>query len=70
MVLSSVGWVEFDSAEAPGPVNARLYGAYDWELTRCEIICEERIARSAARSNLSLQSFALEQGSGSELGDG
>jgi hypothetical protein len=71
MVVSSVGRAQSDSPEAARPGECthpglRVIGM----LTRCEIMCEERIAKiSSARSDLSLQSFALEQGSGSELGD-
>jgi len=65
MVVTSVGWAEFDSAEAPGPVNARSYGPCDWQGTLREIICE-RIARSAV--SLIPEPAKLRVGAGFGLG--
>ena len=70
MVVSSVGCAGSDSADAPDPVNAHSAGPHDWKLTRREMTCKRGLHDQQSRSNLSLQSFALEQGSGSELGDG
>jgi hypothetical protein len=64
MVVSSVGSAEFDSPEAAGPVNARSYRPFDWELTRCENNLREDCKISTARSNLSLQKLRVGTGFG------
>jgi hypothetical protein len=47
MVVSSIEQAEFDSPEAAGPANAHMAGLVIGGHIRCEIMYEERIARSA-----------------------
>jgi len=66
MVVFSVGCAGSDSAEAPGPVNARSTGPHDWKWTRREIICKED-SRSAV--SLKPEPAKLRVGTGFGLGN-